>query len=85
MKKFVVMINYGVDGYRIHAETDSFEEAVAKREEGLSISENTAIFKPVELVITEKDTENKSVSLDKAKKIAELHRYIKENDLYNLM
>ena len=59
MKKIVVMINYGIEGWKIHAETDSFEEAVAKRDEGLGISRNTFIFKPVELVIKEKETENK--------------------------
>lgn len=76
MKKFVVMVNYVFDGWKIHAETDSFEEAVAKREECLSISKYVSIFKPVELVITEKDTENKYMV------IKEVRRYIERNNIH---
>lgn len=58
MKTFVVMIDYGCEGWKIHAETDDFQEAIAKREEGLRYYSDTVIFRPVELVVTEKELPN---------------------------
>ena len=62
MKTFVVMIDYGSEGWKIHAETDDFQEAVAKREEGLRNYNDTVIFRPVELTVTEKEVLNVEVS-----------------------
>ena len=58
MKTFVVMIDYGIEGWKIHAETDNLQEAVAKREEGLRNYSDTVIFRPVELTVTEKEVSN---------------------------
>lgn len=48
MKTFVVMIDYGMEGWKIHAETDDLQEAVAAREQGLRYSCNTVIFRQAE-------------------------------------
>lgn len=54
VKTYVVMIDYGAEGWKIWAETDDFSEAVAKRDDCMGLGSGVVIFKPVELVITEK-------------------------------
>lgn len=48
MKLYVVMINYGSEGWKIWKECDSFDEAILAREEGLGNGNHqVVIFKPV--------------------------------------
>lgn len=54
MKKYVVMVDYGVEGWKIQDETDDFQEAVQIRESAM-FGSTVVIFKPVELVVTEKE------------------------------
>ena len=57
MKKYVVMTDYGLEGWKITGETDSFPYAVKLRDTSMGDgNENVVIFKPVELVVTEKET-----------------------------
>lgn len=59
MKAFVVMTNYyGYEGWKISGDTDDFEEAVAMREQSLSMGNSeVVIFRPVILEIKEKQRE----------------------------
>lgn len=64
MKKYVVMVNYGVyEGWKIQDEMDDFQAAVRLRDTCAGYSQEVVIFKPVELIVTEKmDSEAKEKS-----------------------
>lgn len=54
MKTYVVMTNYGVEGWKIAGETDDFQEAVKLREAALGYGEEDVVmFKPVKIKYTE--------------------------------
>ena len=56
MKRYVVFINYGAyEGWKIWLHTDSFNEAVAAREEAMGNGNSEVrIFTPVEIVTLER-------------------------------
>lgn len=53
LKAFVVMSNYGSEGWSVILQTDDFKEAVERRELGLCNGSPTVIFRPCALVVAE--------------------------------
>lgn len=54
MKKYVVMVNYGLEGWKIAEQTSRFDRAVRVREEQMSLGNSeVAIFTPVGVGVTE--------------------------------
>lgn len=54
MKKYVVMCNYGSEGWKIHAQVDTFPEAWTAREEAKgALCSEVVIFKNVEVNVSE--------------------------------
>lgn len=56
-KAYVVMAYYYTEGWNAVAESDDFQEAVKHRDYWLGMGNSLVqIFKPVELVVTEKES-----------------------------
>ena len=47
-KKYVVFVNYGIEGWKIHSEFDDFYEAHRSYEEAMGFGSEVVIFSPVE-------------------------------------
>jgi len=59
--EFVVMADYGSEGWKVQGEIDELDHAVRIREEALNLSSNLVIFRPVKIkTIEDKEEETKN-------------------------
>lgn len=51
-KRFVVFVNYGLEGWKIHEQTDDAQEALKFRDQAMSCgNEEVVIFSPAQFAV----------------------------------
>lgn len=55
-RKYIVMIDYGLEGWKVHAQTDDWKNAIVHWKTAMSLgNQDVQIFKNVEMNILEND------------------------------